>query len=350
MKRLAAYNQTYILVSLFLTVVVAAQLLMLDDGYFDYISQLNANRFKTSRYEFVIAPSDQDTVKSLLANIPEEVSDTTDITVVGMTIVNDMKSSVIAYYPAISSSRKIQILSGSSIKELEEGELVCDRLPDSAFQLDGYNCLKLKDSLYRIIGTGNGSDAYQYVDREMGVTQRLYCTYGDYWSITASASELVFQYDSPLSITNEKRLQSYIQTYTDVKEFIRPESISPEFRQEMLMRFAYIVTMLLFCLICNYSIISYLFFKLKDEYQISRICGATELRIVLMKIGDLLIVGALSYIVGTAGYLVLNRITGTTHTSSEQIRFVLINLAIYICVLFVVSGIGGIHGRIRHRA
>ncbi|MBR6148763.1 MAG: hypothetical protein IKQ44_10505 [Lachnospiraceae bacterium] len=349
MKRLAAYNQTYIMVSLFLAVVVIAQFLMLDDGYFDYISQLNANKFKTSRYEYVISPSDKETIDSLIEGLPDRVSGTNDITIVGMTLLDDNKCSIITYYPEVSSSRKVQVINGDSIKDLEEGCIVCNDLPNSAYQIDGNNYLKLKNDQYKVIGIGNGSDAYQYVDREMGASHRFYCIYSDYWNITTSAVELVFQYDSPLSITEEKMLQNHIKSYTGLKDYIAPESLDPEYRHEMIMRFVYIVTMVMFCLICNYNIISYLFFKLNDEYQISRICGATELRIIMMKLMDLLITGVFASIVGTIGYVLLNKVAGTDHTLPEQSRFIAINIAVYFVVLLAVAGIGGIYGRIRHR-
>lgn len=345
MKKLLAYKEIYLIVSLFLAVVVTAQMLVFDDAYFEFLGLYRERQYRQSRYEYVIELANKDAIEDAINNIPDAIADYLDITLVGYSLTHNDRLLVTTFYPRPHDDRFLYVDSGKSAAEISQGEAICN-VGGIASSMDehGNQYVSVRDKVYKLVGVGNTGDAYSGIDY-MNTLYSVQLTYEDYFDVVSKVKEIVIQYEQPLTLAQEHTLSDYINFKLGYEEYVEPEVMDNESVNSLFMRLLFIIIMLVLCLVCNFSIISYLFFKLSDEYQVRTICGAKKYQILLAKMGDLLIAGITSFAIGSIGYLVLINAIERNRTSLDSLKFIGVNFLIYIVVLYVVFGIGSLFTR-----
>ena len=349
MSRLQSYGKTISIVSVFLAIVATVQMLIFDDVFFDYMKELRRQKDKGARYEFIIVPSSESDFLRFIDDMPEQLRDYRDITLLGVSRINTDKCSLITYYPSPYKNRSVQTINGKSIMELEGGQIVCDELPGNVIEEGNKKSVKIKDHFYEVAGIGNGSEIYRLTGEDDQALPRVYCSYQDYFDITLYVYELVFQYSEPLDAKKTSELNAYINGRLGINEFFEPEGITTQNRERLTTRLMFVIAVTLFVLIIDRSIIDFMFFKLKDEYRIRSICGATPARIFITKCRDLLEVGIISFLISALVYLAVLAVLEDLHPILDSILFVICNLGIYLISLFIVSLPGGLIWNTRSR-
>ena len=349
MNRLRSYGKTISIVSLFLAIVATVQMLIFDDVFFDYTKELRRQKDKGARYEFIIVPSSESDFLRFIDDMPEQLRDYKDVTLVGVSRINTDKCNLITYYPTPDKNRSFQVINGKSIGELASGEIVCDELPGNVIEEGDKKSVKLKDHFYEVVGIGNGTEIYRLSSEGDQTLPRIYCSYPDYFDITLYVYELVIQYPEPLSARGASELNAYISESLGISEYFAPEGITPQNRERLTTRLMFVIAVTLFVLILNRSIIDFMFFKLKDEYRIRSICGATPARIFLTKCRDLFEVGIISFLLSVLAYQAVLATLGDLHPLWDSVIFIAGNMGIYTILLFIVSLPGGLIWNTRSR-
>lgn len=84
-----------------------------------------------------------------------------------------------------------------------------------------------------------------------------------------------FQFDSELSSLEERQLVSYIQSTMNVVDYSHVESGDFEENSILHMVDLLIISIIFLCLISCYGVVRYLYFSMRHDYAILRLCGAT---------------------------------------------------------------------------
>ena len=158
-----------------------------------------------------------------------------------------------------------------------------------------------------------------------------------FFEITNKFNSVVFQFHKPLSARDEAELNEYMNSLFEIKEYIPPFVIGDHGKEEISRSAISAVIILAACLVCTAEIVDFYLSLFDTERKVRRLCGASDMRMFTF---DTLKMLQLSLIAIAGGYLLamfMNLFEDRFFNGVlYDIRFVLLNIAIFIVLATVI--------------